>query len=115
MKRTFKNFIQTQSNSPKEYLQMTTKQHNLRDRKRLRTIEDQPEEIILQNNDSNDELTSNQKGLLFEEQCQEILRSQGISCTLSSASRWQQKNRELHKNQENMLNEYPKTINHLNS
>ena len=40
MKRTFKNFIQTQSNSPKDYLQMTTKQHNLRDRKRLRTIED---------------------------------------------------------------------------
>src|SRR5437763_8859779 len=62
MKRTFKNFIQTQSNSPKEHLQMTTKQHNLRDRKRLRTIEDQPEEIILQNNDIDDELTSNQKG-----------------------------------------------------
>ena len=97
MKRTFKNFIQTQSNSPKEHLQMTTKQHNLRERKRIRTIEDQPEEIILQNNDPDDELTSNQKGLLFEEQCQEILRSQGISCTLSSASRWQQKNRELHK------------------
>ena len=115
MKRTFKNFIQTQSNSPKEYLQMITKQHNLRDQKRLRTIKDQPEEIILQNNDVNDELTSNQKGLLFEEQCQEILRSQGISCTLSSASRWQQKNRKLHKNQENMLNEYPNTINHLNS
>ena len=68
MKRTFKNFIQTQSNSPKEYSQMTTKQHNLRDRKRLSTIEDQPEEIILQNNDPDDELTSNQKGLLFEEQ-----------------------------------------------
>src|ERR1041385_1121173 len=97
MKRTFKNFIQTQSNSPKEHLQMTTKQYNLRERKRIRTIEDQPEEIILQNNNPDDELTSNQKGLLFEEQCQEILRTQGISCTLSSASRWQQKNRELHK------------------
>src|ERR1051325_1770233 len=93
MKRAFKNFIQTQSNSPKEHLQMTTKQHNLRERKRIRTIEDQPEEIILQNNDPDDELTLNQKGLLFEEQCQEILRSQGISCTLSSASRWQQKNK----------------------
>ena len=96
-KRTFKIFIQSQNNSSQEYLQMTIKQHNLRDRKRLRTIEDQSEEIILQNNDIDDELTSNQKGLLFEEQCQEILRSQGISCTLSSASRWQQKNRELHK------------------
>ena len=62
MKRTFKNFIQTQSNSPKEHLQMTIKQHNLRDRKRLRPIENQPEEIILQNNDPDDELTSNQKG-----------------------------------------------------
>src|SRR6185312_5401437 len=94
-KRTFKIFIQSQNNSSQEHLQMTIKQHNLRDRKRLRTIEDQSEEIILQNDDV--ELTSNQKGLLFEEQCQEILRSQGISCTLSSASRWQQKNRELHK------------------
>ena len=96
MKRTFKNFIQTQSNSSQEYLQMTTKQHNLRERKRSRLIKNQPEEIILQNNDQNDELTSNQKGLLFEEQCQEILRSQGINCTLSSASRWQQKHREIH-------------------
>src|SRR3989337_890778 len=96
MKRTFQNFIQTQSNSPQEYLQMTTKQHNLRERKRPRMIEDQLEEEILQNNDQDDELTSNQKGLLFEEQCQEILRSQGINCTLSSASRWQQKNREIH-------------------
>jgi len=47
---------------------MTIKQHNLRDRKRLRTIENQSGEIILQNNDIEDELTSNQKGLLFEEQ-----------------------------------------------
>src|SRR2546430_17485874 len=61
-KRTFKIFIQSQNNSSQEYLQMTTKQHNLRDRKRLRTIEDQPEEIILQNNDPDDELTSNQNG-----------------------------------------------------
>ena len=74
-KRTFKIFIQSQNNSSQEYLQMTIKQHNLRDRKRLRTIEDQSEEIILQNNDPDDELTSNQKGLLFEKQCQEILRS----------------------------------------
>ena len=96
MKRMFQTFIQTQSNSPQEYLQMTTKQHNLRKRKRQRTIENQPEEKILQNNDIDDELTSNQKGLLFEEQCQEILRSQGINCTLSSASRWQQTHRELH-------------------
>ena len=96
MKRTFQTFIQTQSNSPRKYLQMTTKQQNLRERKRPRMIEDQPEEKILQNNDQNDELTSNQKGLLFEEQCQEILRSQGINCTLSSASRWQQTNREIH-------------------
>ena len=114
-KRTFKIFIQSQNNSSQEHLQMTIKQHNLRDRKRLRTIEDQSEEIILQNNDIDDELTSNQKGLLFEEQCQEILRSQGISCTLSSASRWQQKIENFIKNQENTLNEYPNTINHLNS
>ena len=67
MKRTFQTLIQTQSNSPRKYLQMTIKQHNLRERKRQRTIENQPEEIILQNNDQNDELTSNQKGLLFEE------------------------------------------------
>ena len=67
-KRTFKIFIQSQNNSSQEHLQMTIKQHNLRDRKRLRTIEDQSEEIILQNNDPDDELTSNQKGLLFEEQ-----------------------------------------------
>lgn len=96
MKRTFEDFIQTQSNSPQEYLQMTTKQHNLRDRKRPRMIEDQPEEEILQNNNLDDELTSNQRGLLFEEQCQEILRSQGINCTISSAMRWQQKGREIH-------------------
>ncbi len=94
MKRKLKDFIQTQSNSPQEYLQMATKQHNLR--KRLRMVENQPEETILQNNDQDSELTSNQKGILFEEQCQEQLREQGISCTLSSASRWQQKNREIH-------------------
>ena len=86
MKRKLKDFIQTQSNSPQEYLQMATKQHNLR--KRLRMVENQPEETILQNNDQNSELTSNQKGILFEEQCQEQLREQGVSCTLSSASRW---------------------------
>ena len=65
--RTFQTFIQTQSNLLQEYLQMTIKQHNLRERKRQRTIENQPEEIILQNNNQDDELTSNQKGLLFEE------------------------------------------------
>jgi hypothetical protein len=84
MKRKLQDFIQIQSNSPQEYLQMT-RQHNLR--KRVRTIEDQPEETILQNNNQDSELTSNQKGTLFEEQCQEQLRSQGISCILSNASR----------------------------
>ena len=34
----------------------------------------EPEEVILQNNDPDNKL-------LFEEQCQEILRSQGISYT----------------------------------
>src|SRR5256885_11227694 len=114
-KRTFKIFIQSQNNSSQEHLQMTIKQHNLRDRKRLRTIEDQSEEIILQNNDIDDELTSNQKGLLFEEQCQEIPDHKVLVAYFQVHHDGNRKIENFIKNQENMLNEYPNTINHLNS
>ena len=68
---------------------MTTIAERIKEnRKRSRPIESQPEDIIYQNQDQDSNLTPQQKGRIFEEQCQELIRSQGITCTLSQASRW---------------------------
>src|SRR5205085_12030208 len=68
---------------------MTTIAERIKEnRKRSRPIESQPEDIIYQNQDQDNNLTPQQKGRIFEEQCQELIRSQGITCTLSQASRW---------------------------
>ena len=86
MKRKFIDFQQD------NYLilinkKMTTIAERIKN-KRSRPIESQPEDIIYQNQDQDSNLTPQQKGRIFEEQCQELIRSQGITCTLSQASRW---------------------------
>lgn len=67
---------------------MTTIADRIKNNKRSRPIELQPEDVIYQNQDQESNLTPQQKGRLFEEQCQELIRLQGITCTLSLASRW---------------------------
>src|SRR2546423_10816731 len=61
---------------------MTTIAERIKEnRKRSRPIESQPEDIIYQNQDQDSNLTPQQKGRIFEEQCQELIRSQGIKFT----------------------------------
>jgi hypothetical protein len=74
---------------------MTTITQRMKTNKRRRQIQEQPEETLFQNQDPYSRLTSQQKGLIFEEECQEQLRLHGISCTVSSASRWSNRNQEL--------------------
>src|SRR5438270_10164304 len=114
-KRTFKIFIQSQNNSSQEHLQMTIKQYNLRDRKRLRTIENQSEKIILQNNDIDDELTSNQKGYYLKNNAKKYSDHKVLVAHFQVHHDGNRKIENFIKSQENTLNKYPNTINHLNS
>ena len=52
---------------------MTTIAQRAKNNKRSRPIELQPEDIIYQNQDQESNLTPQQKGRLFEEQCQELI------------------------------------------
>ena len=66
---------------------MTTIAERIKEnRKRSRPIESQPEDIIYQNQDQDSNLTPQQKGRIFEEQCQELIRLQGITCPMSKKS-----------------------------
>ena len=104
MKRKFINFQKDNFLTFNE--KMTTIVQRLK--KRQRMINDQPEEEILQNQDQQCNLIPQQIGTLFEEECQEKLRARGITCTLSSASKWQKKGQDHHKESRKYITKFSK-------
>jgi len=106
MKRNYINFQEDNYLTSNEKRIMATIAQRL---KRRRLITDQPEEEIFQNNNEECKLTAQQKGALFEEECQEQLRENGITCTLSSASKWRKKDqKEYHKTPRKYVFKYSK-------
>src|SRR5271170_4962567 len=98
MKRNYINFQEDNYLTLNEK-RMTTIAQRL---KRRRLITDQLADEIFQNSNEECKLTAQQKGALFEEECQEQLRKNGITCTLSSASKWRKKDhKEYYKHLEN--------------